>query len=625
MDDTHFKWVGLEDKDLFGYYITEEQGAMLKIFPTSKHLRYTIPWASVEEVMAYLRDEATDLGPKVAVMGDDGEKFGLWPGTYHHVWEQGWMEEFLLALEGNADWMETISPGDYARRFPAIGRVYLPTTSYDEMTEWALPAGPAGDIVALKHRLQDEGREDILRFIRGGFWRNFLVKYPEVNDLHKKMLHVHDKIYSLMMHNRKDTVQEATSLPPASYILDPLSYVQKLPPNLQDLVGQALDHLWGAQCNCPYWHGVFGGIYLPHIRTANYAHLIAAENLTDRFRHGKGAWVEVLERDINRDGHLELLIEGSAMNLYFDLHRGGTLFEWDWRAKRFNLLNNLTRRPEGYHKTLLEMERSRGEKVAPEGVEPEVKTIHDIVQAKEENLGEFLHYDWYRRTALIDHCLHSHTSLNDFHRAAYGEAGDFTNQPYFHEVEKEGDGTGLNLTLRRDGHVWCGEVFSPLRVEKRLQIKSEDTELPIVYTLTNVGSQPIKTRFGVEFNFGLLSGHTGDAFYHILGDGKLDDPHLDSRGEITGVTELALVHQGLSLEIRLAVDQPATLWRTPVETISSSESGFERGYQCSCILPHWEVQLRAGQSWQVRMKFTLINHEHRGAMDEFGVLPLRTI
>ncbi|MFB0546013.1 MAG: 4-alpha-glucanotransferase, partial [Anaerolineae bacterium] len=72
VDDTHFKWVGLEDKDLFGYYITEEQGAMLKIFPTSKHLRYTIPWASVEEVMVYLRDEATDLGPKVAVMGDDG-------------------------------------------------------------------------------------------------------------------------------------------------------------------------------------------------------------------------------------------------------------------------------------------------------------------------------------------------------------------------------------------------------------------------------------------------------------------------------------------------------------------------------------------------------------------------
>ena len=33
------------------------------------------------------------------------------------------------------------------------------------------------------------------------------------------------------------------------------------------------------QCNCPYWHGVFGGIYLPCPRFAVTSHLIAAESI----------------------------------------------------------------------------------------------------------------------------------------------------------------------------------------------------------------------------------------------------------------------------------------------------------------------------------------------------------
>ena len=35
--------------------------------------------------------------------------------------------------------------------------------------------------------------------------------------------------------------------------------------------------LFRGQCNCAYWHGVFGGVYLFHIRAANYANLLDAE------------------------------------------------------------------------------------------------------------------------------------------------------------------------------------------------------------------------------------------------------------------------------------------------------------------------------------------------------------
>jgi hypothetical protein len=583
VDDTHFKYVGLEDKDLFGYYVTEEQGVSLKIFGTSMKLRYTIPWAQVEEVMAWLQDEATEAGTKVAVMGDDGEKFGLWPGTYQHVWggesrTGGWMEQFFEALEGNAAWVETIPPGEYVRRFPALGRIYLPTASYDEMTEWALPARLSGEIVSLKHRLKEEGRTDILRFMRGGFWRYFMVKYPEVNTMHKKMLRVSEKVHSL------DREAEG---------------------NLGDWQKEALDNLWAAQCNCPYWHGVFGGIYLPHIRTANYKHLLAAENLADEIRRGSQAWIEVSEVDLDRDSQPELLIEGAAMNLYFDPTRGGTLFEWDWRAKKFNLLNNLTRRPEGYHQTLVDAALKKAQEETA-GEDEKVLTIHEIVRVKEEGLEKLLYYDWYRRTALIDHFLHPGVDLESFYRADYGEAGDFVAEPFAWQIEPAADG-GVTVRLYRDGGVWVGEQFCPVRLEKAVHVAPGALELPVSYTILNKSAGPLETRFGVECNFGLLSGHAHDAYYRIPGL-ELDDRHLDSKGQIEGVSELALVHEYFGLEITLFLDRPATLWRLPIETISNSESGFERIYQCSCILPHWSIRLEAGESWKVGLRFALLSY-----------------
>ena len=66
-------------------------------------------------------------------MGDDGEKFGLWPTTYEHCWTNGWVEEFFTALEQNADWLITCPPGEILQQVPPLGRVYLPAASYEEM------------------------------------------------------------------------------------------------------------------------------------------------------------------------------------------------------------------------------------------------------------------------------------------------------------------------------------------------------------------------------------------------------------------------------------------------------------------------------------------------------------
>jgi hypothetical protein len=402
VDDSHFKAVGFTDEELLGYYVTEDQGYALKILPTSMRLRYTVPWATVSGVIDWLREQAKADGPtglyagrqKVAIMGDDGEKFGLWPNTYEYVWEAGWLEEFFEAIEANSDWLETIPPGEFARQHLSLGRVMLPTASYDEMGEWALPAGRSRQLIHLKHQCRAEGRDDELIFLRGGFWRSFMVKYPEVNQLHKKSLWVSEKVHAMQGGKHQF---------------------------------DAFDALWAGQCNCGYWHGVFGGIYLFHIRAADYERLIAAENIADGLGRGREPFVEAVQMDFDRDDADDLVITSDQFGLVFDPVRGGSLVEWDYRPACYNLANVITRRREGYHGDLEEA-AAAGKVVTPDMVveTDEIESIHtETVRAREPGLEKLLFYDFYRRATLLDHFLPPETELGTFYRADYSEAGDF--------------------------------------------------------------------------------------------------------------------------------------------------------------------------------------------------------
>src|SRR5256712_6649815 len=109
------------------------------------------------------------------------------------------------------------------------------------MEAWALPAHAVARLVALERDLGEArmaGPEGAL--VRGSHWRNFLVKYPEANRMHKKMLAL-----SKLCRSRGD------------------------PPAARRAIGRA-------QCNDAYWHGVFGGLYLPHLRAAIWRNLALA-------------------------------------------------------------------------------------------------------------------------------------------------------------------------------------------------------------------------------------------------------------------------------------------------------------------------------------------------------------
>jgi alpha-amylase len=92
IDDTHFLYAGMEQSQLSGPFVTEHEGHSVTLLPIQKRLRYLIPFGKVEEVIVELRKQADRNPTGIAVYADDGEKFGVWPKTYEHCYEDKWLE-----------------------------------------------------------------------------------------------------------------------------------------------------------------------------------------------------------------------------------------------------------------------------------------------------------------------------------------------------------------------------------------------------------------------------------------------------------------------------------------------------------------------------------------------------
>ena len=353
---------------------------MLKVFPISERLRYQIPFQEPHAIYEYLRQVAADRPGSTVVFADDGEKFGSWPETHDHVYRDGWLRRFCDMIVGNRDWLQ---PTTFARAVEAtlpMGKVYLPDSSYREMTEWVLPAQkliefqeavrPLGKALDGSHLSGDPQFDRLRPFVRaGGNWRNFKARYAETDEMYARMLGISNRLDAL------------TRSPQA----DP------------DYLESARMDLYRAQCNCPYWHGAFGGLYLPHLRNAIYHHLIAAHTALDEAEGLVGPRVGLEVDDFNLDARQEVRIENDHLVAFLRPAQGGHLYELDCRHANVNLLATLDRRPEAYHGAIAQAAHSGG------AARNKAPSILDRVVLKQDNLDERLVYDRYPRKALVDH------------------------------------------------------------------------------------------------------------------------------------------------------------------------------------------------------------------------------
>jgi alpha-amylase len=301
VDDRHFLVTGFDRNQLHVPWRTESDGRTVDVFAIDERLRYLIPFRPPSEIAAYFQ-ELNAEGHKLALFADDGEKFGGWPGTREWVYEKGWLKEFLDTMENLVASKDVVlsTASDALSEIESGGIAYLPTASYREMEGWSLPPAGALELAKLEKKLGSDNP-----FIRGSHWKNFLAKYPESNRMHKKMMAL-----SALSRRRGD------------------------PEIARRAIGRA-------QCNDAYWHGVFGGLYLPHLREGIWTNLAIAEQ---DLRRGESLQAEIL--DFDKDGREEVWIHSSKFSAVV---KESAIVEYTIFDDRVNYADVLTRRYEAYH------------------------------------------------------------------------------------------------------------------------------------------------------------------------------------------------------------------------------------------------------------------------------------
>jgi alpha-amylase len=568
LDDNHLRAASVAEDAMWSTFTTDDQGERLTVFGTEQGLRYRIPFGQVDDLIVYLRAHATEDGRRVGMMGDDGEKFGGWPTTYEHCWGEGrWVDRCFEALEANADWLTSTTPSDWLDREPPAARVYVPTGSYVEMTEWALPADEASAfhdaLAAARAAAAPEAR-----FLRGGYWRNFQAKYREVNDLHKQMLRASAKVSAMPEGPERE---------------------------------RAVDHLQRGQSNDCYWHGLFGGIYIVHMRVATLHHLIAAEDLADAAARASGAEPDDAHvGDWDLDGRPDAVLASPAQLLTVDLDEGAGISTWDLRASRVALLAAMRRRPEAYHARLVAHDAGLGADVAGGGS----VSIHDIVAVKEEGLSSFLHYDDHERRGALVRILEPDLDPEVLRLASTPDrvpvdvawSLERLGQDRV-DVQREADGLLLRRRLRIGGPRQAPWLEVEVEAENRSASRyAADIGLEWSICLSGGGANPAAF---YEADDG--PGHGGTRSTHA---GPLRSAH-DGAADLARADRIAFGNDHDGVRIVATTDPAARITWFPIETVSNSEGGFERVYQGSSLLFRWRLDLAAGSSTAFRQRFAV--------------------
>jgi alpha-amylase/alpha-mannosidase (GH57 family) len=565
VDDLPFLATGFQPDELYGPYIAEDCGKSVWLFPGLKELRYLIPFRTVEDNINFFRRAAETHPGGIAAFGDDMEKFGVWPGTLKHCYEDRWLENFFLALEANSSWLKTVTPSQWIASQVPLGRADLPTASYAEMMEWVLPTTPRLQFYNLQREF--ERRSDVLTFLHGGGWRGFLRKYPESNLLHKKMLRVSACVAAVPP--RRNSPEHATRLK------------------------EARDLLLRAQGNDAYWHGVFGGLYAPHLRTEVWRNLVRAESLVDQLTPGRNlARVELLDYDA--DGASELLFSAPEYQALLKPSDGGTIASFDFRPASATLINSVQRRAEAYHSRLREAAGNSAHGSA-------AVSIHDQVGVKEPNLERFLRYDRYPRHAFRLFLFDPSRSFADYENLQLGElasiaAGDF----------KVRNSSSSNVELRLDVPVpeFASDASKPprLSITKNFLFGPSPHGCELSCDISFALSAPL-ARFvciGVESILNFLAPSDADRFFETARGPQM----LRYSGALPA--PLLRVEDGWQ-RVRATLHAPGSdeFWIAPIETVSESEGGFERVYQGSQILAVWRTDLAGNTIFPARLLWRL--------------------
>lgn len=518
VDENHLKRAGISENPIHGYY---ELKNGFKIFTANKRLRYIIPFAKVRDVVAYFKGVSSKVGDTCLVFADDGEKFGFWPQTYDWVYKKKWLENFFKVLSANNDVIEPISFSQAIDMFKPRGVLdEIPPSSYSEMMEWAQ-----------------------------GDFNNFFKIYPEANLMRNRMLYV------------SDLVRKATSL--KRFATSREKRILKI----------AERELYMAQSGCAYWHGIFGGLYLNHLRSGVYKHLINAQKLIEQLSVRKV--ISIKTYDVDDDLDKEVVLGNRFIDLYIKPGTKGELFELDSKEKSCNIVNTLARRRESYHSKLLDGKRLNLSDVKKGIANDRYANIHDILGVKCKGLKKMLIYDDGEKNSFSDYFVSEKYSIKDFANAHYRNILKISKNPY--RVNNLVDKSTASYIMEKEEDFELNNKHFSIYIKKVVTLSTEPS-FSVTYTFKNLSKDRLKTIFATECNWSLMKRYfLRNRTFRKINSFIIDDEWM-----------------GIKLEYLFS--EPVRLWTVPIHALNESESGLEKTYQHLRLLIQKPISLGKEES-----------------------------
>jgi hypothetical protein len=441
VDDFLFNLAGFSEEDTFYAYNTEYQGKTVVVFPINAPIRYLVPWKEPKKTVKYLQTGRDPNHEKIIVMISDAEKMGVWPAgdrTTHDICyvsgydgKQGWMNSFFEALLSK-EWIKPVLITEYLKNHYPRGLIYLPTSSYDKMSTWALPT-PLRRRLERLHKIAEKEdsqlNQDILTFTSGSFWQNFLVKYSRSNIMHKRMLYCRNKIQTIE---------------------------KKVNNNYKTELARIWKYVLASQSNDAFWHGMFGGVYYRFLRHECLKNILKAEYLLENIcEKAKITLPMVTITDILLDGYSDSALENKQVSCFVSSLKGGSIFSLGLKSRGYDFSNILKRYKEAYHSK-------------------KAFAINDRIE----------------KWSFQDHFFNTPEDIISYVKDEYVDLGNFANQPY-DLMQKSSN----SVVFERKGSIKIKEEYiqgiivkqyslteSKISVNYDIELKKEVKDFPLYFT-----------------------------------------------------------------------------------------------------------------------------------------------
>ncbi len=583
LDAGHFVAAGCAAEDLEGYYTTERSGQTVSLVPLHRGLSAAVACGGAE-LPGFLEELAGRSRGEESLFA-----FSL---DGHALMRSGALQAFSELLAARAHWLKAELPGSFMDRKGSRGRVYLPACVDPGLSRWLRPAEAGRRRLELSEALNGIGMLDSARPLLGPvLWDNVLVKYPEANRLHKRMLRVSHRVDKL-----RAVVSASARKGGAEEDLE----------RARVLMGKACTALWQAQSHSFYWHGpqALPGIYDAAARKKALRLLLSVDRVVDRLLKDSSQqkWT-VARADYDADGAEELLVRTPHFSALIHPRLGGELAELDLRNEMLPIQSNFSPLEEP------EPPRLEGNEVALVFDDEEQQAAWEGGASARDRLPRS-GLEPLRRGAFVDRFLGPETTLSSFAKRQFRELGSFSARPYevLPVVGPEQEGQGGTVILSHSGVVKDVDEVSLLRIEKSYLFGAAHPRLQLDVNILNRSRDVARGWYAMEWSFGVPSGElTALAIEGGLGDDESASFELPEGGADLGrLSWLRWSDAGAELSVMMSLSEPLSVWWVPIDECRRSAGRGRGALQGNTLLFHIPMEIWGEETRRLSLQLDFV-------------------